>query len=184
MYLKISIILATVLIVFSIIVATRPATFSITRTAIINAPKESVFPHVNDLQKWQAWSPWAKKDPTALTTYSGPTEGPGSAMTWVGNREVGEGTMTITESTPSERVELRLDFRKPFEATHQAVLSFSETGGQTTVQWTMTGKNGFLGKAISLVIDCDAMVGTDFENGLASLKSIVESGASAIANKP
>lgn len=183
MFLKAFIILATLLVVFLIVVATRPAAFSITRTTTIARPVTSVYPHVNDLRKWQAWSPWAKKDPDARTTYSGPIEGPGSSMQWEGNREVGEGTMTIVNSTPSQQVELRLDFKKPFEATHDAVLSFSEADGQTTVRWTMTGNNGFMGKAVSLFIDCDSMVGGDFEKGLASLKSIVESGSSMAENQ-
>jgi hypothetical protein len=38
----------------------------------------------------------------------------------------------------------------------------------------MAGKNNFLAKAIHLFMDTDKMVGGQFEQGLASIKSIVE----------
>jgi len=31
-----------------------------------------------------------------------------------------------------------------------------------------------MGKAISLIMDCDKMVGSEFEKGLASMKTVVE----------
>jgi len=38
----------------------------------------------------------------------------------------------------------------------------------------MSGKQPLLGKLMSLFIDCDRMVGSQFEKGLASLKAIAE----------
>jgi hypothetical protein len=49
-------------------------------------------------------------------------------------------------------------------------------GGGTRVTWTMDGQSNFIGKAMSLAFDFDKMIGGDFEQGLAGIKSIVESG--------
>ena len=52
------------ILVFVVLVATRPADFRVTRSATIPASPAAVFEQVNDLDKWQEWSPWAKLDPT------------------------------------------------------------------------------------------------------------------------
>lgn len=171
---KILIILAVIILIFVIVVSSRPADFSCQRNTVIGAQPSAVFPHVNDLHKWQVWSPWAKKDPEAKNAFEGPPAGVGASMSWAGNNDVGEGTMSIIESNPSESVKLQLEFRKPFAGTNLAEFTFKPEAGKTNVTWTMTGKNTFFFKAFSLFVDCDKMIGGDFEKGLADLKRIVE----------
>jgi hypothetical protein len=48
---------------------------------------------------------------------------------------------------------------------------------ETYVSWIMEAKNGFMPKAFSLVMNMDAMVGKDFEEGLANLNREAKSGA-------
>src|SRR5437879_1086698 len=88
-------------LIFIIVVAGQPCEFKVSRTATIGASPDKVFPHVNDLHMWEAWSPWAKLDPNSKSTFSGPPAGTGTAMKWEGNNKVGAGTMTITDSKPS-----------------------------------------------------------------------------------
>jgi hypothetical protein len=133
-----------------------------------------VFAQVNDLRKWQAWSPWAKKDPQMKQAYEGPAAGTGAVTSWQGNKDVGEGRMTIVESRPNELVRFKLEFFKPFAATNSAEFIFKEQSGRTEVSWSMRGRNNFIGKAMSVVFDFDKMIGADFEAGLAGLKAIVE----------
>lgn len=166
--------LAAMVAVFVVIVATRPAEFRVSRSATLPAPPSVVFAHVNDLHNWEAWSPWAKLDPQAKGTYDGPREGEGASFAWSGNSEVGEGRMTITESRPHELVRLRLEFVKPFQATNEAEFTFEPAGEQTLVTWSMSGRNNFMSKAVGLFIDCEKMVGGQFEQGLANLTSVVE----------
>ncbi len=95
-----------------------PAPFHVTRQTAIAAPPAVVFPHVNDdFHQWQAWSPWVEKDPNARNTYDGPPAGKG-AIFRSGNRNVGEGSMTITESRPSDLVRIDLQFLKPFKGSN------------------------------------------------------------------
>jgi hypothetical protein len=137
-------------------------------------PAPTVFAQVNELRKWKAWSPWAKKDPNAKESYEGPAAGTGAIMSWAGNNEVGEGRMTIVESRPAELVRFKLEFFKPFAATNTAAFEFRPEGQGTRVTWTMNGRNNFIGKAMCLVFDMDKMVGGDFEQGLAGIRQIVE----------
>ena len=174
MWIKVVVGIAIVLLALTVLVATRPDEFSVSRSASFAAPAGAVFPQVNELRKWKAWSPWAKKDPTAKETYEGPAAGSGASMAWAGNREVGEGRMTIVESLDNRLVRFKLEFFKPFAATNSAEFAFKEEGGRTSVTWTMRGRNNFVGKAMCLVFDMDTMVGGDFEKGLAGLRAIVE----------
>src|SRR5260221_14652047 len=106
-------------------------------------------------------------DPNAATTFGGPASGVGATMDWAGNMKVGEGSMTIVESHPNDLVRFRLDFQKPFAGTNTAEFTFQPQGGQTQVTWSMTGHNNFMGKAMGLVMNCDKMVGGQFEQGFA-----------------
>lgn len=155
--------------VAAIFVYLQPDTFEVSRTALIAAPPARVFAQVNDFRKWEAWSPWAKLDPQAKTSYEGPAAGQGAVLRWSGNRNVGEGSNTIVESVPDQRIRIRLDFLRPMQGTNDVEFAFLPEGAGTRVTWSMKGKNSFVGKAMTLVLHCDKMVGTQFEQGLADL---------------
>jgi hypothetical protein len=166
--------LAVLVVLFIIVVATRPDSFRVTRSATVTAPAAVVFEQVNDLHKWEAWNPWLKLDPSCKMTYEGPAAGVGAGYTWVGNNKIGEGRMTITESRPNEVIRFNLEFLKPFKANNTAEFTFKPDGNQTTISWSMAGKRNFVFKAFGLFVDCDKMVGRDFEKGLADLKAAAE----------
>ena len=44
--------------------------------------------------------------------------------------------------------------------------TFKPSGDKTVVTWAMYGKNNFVGKMMSVFIDCDKMGGPQFEKGL------------------
>ena len=170
---------AAVIVLFLIVVATRPAKFRITRSATMAAPPQAVFAQVNDRHKWEAWSPWAKMDPNAKRTYEATPAGPGAGFKRAGNNQNGEGAMTSVESRPGDFVRIRLEFLKPFKATNLSEFEFKPAGQQTTVNWSMTGSYNFMSKAFGLFVNCDKMVGGDFEKGLANLKTVVETSPNA-----
>jgi hypothetical protein len=165
--------IVAVIVLFLVVVAMRPSEFRVSRAATISGPAEAAFMQVNDLHKWEAWSPWAKMDPTAKTTYDGPPSGVGAGFAWAGNAKIGEGRMTITESRATELVRFRLEFLKPFKGTNTAEFTFKPQGGKTLVTWSMEGKNNFISKAFGLFVNCDKMIGSQFEKGLADMNSIV-----------
>lgn len=160
--------------VFLLVVAMQPSEFRVTRSATIAAPPPDVFPHINNLRKWNEWSPWAELDPNAEDSFEGPDEGEGAVLRWAGNEEVGEGSMTITESRPYELVAMRIEFVKPYEDACDTTFKLEGDGDQTRVTWDMQGQNNFIAKAMCLFMDIDEMVGGQFEQGLANLSRAVE----------
>ena len=157
-----------------IVAAFQPSQFRITRKAVIGAPPETVFAQVNDLHKWDAWSPWAKLDPNAKITFEGPPSGTGTIMTWAGNNQVGEGKMTLTESRPNELVKINVDIVKPMEGSSTTEFAFKPEGDQTAVTWSMSGHHNFVGKAMCLVMNGKKMMSDIMDKGLANMKSVVE----------
>ena len=166
--------LAAIIIAFVVVVALQPAESRIERAATISAPPADVFAQVNDFHKWGAWSPWEKLDPALQRTFAGAPEGAGAIYSWIGNKQVGEGRMTLMDSRPNELITIKLEFFKPFKATNTAKFTFKPQGEQTLITWTMTGRKNFVMKAFCLFMDMDKMVGGDFEKGLANMKSVVE----------
>jgi carbon monoxide dehydrogenase subunit G len=162
-----------------IFIATRPGSYHIERSASIAAPPEVVFANINDFHRWSAWSPWDDVDPAMKVTLDGPESGTDASYHWIGNDKVGEGRMTITESVPSDKVGIRLEFIKPFASTCTTNFALQPNSEGTHVTWTMDGTNGFMMKAMGLFMNMDDMVGKDFDKGLASLKAIAEAEAAA-----
>src|SRR6266404_5700307 len=171
---KILIGLAVVLVVLVVVIALQPSHYRVERSATMNAPAGAVFAQVNDFHRWNAWSPWAKLDPAMKQKFEGAPAGTGAVYTWAGNKDVGEGRMTITESHPGDLIKIKLEFIKPFAATNATDFAFKPQGNQTTVTWTMSGDKNFIAKAFGIFMNMDKMVGGDFEKGLAQLKLIVE----------
>ena len=167
--------LAAISALLLIVIAMRPNTYRVTRTATIAAPPERVFALINDYRKWADWSPWAKIDPNMKVTYSGAESGAGAAYAWVGNDVVGEGKMTTLESRPSEYMKIKLEFIKPFESNSVNEFTLKPDGAGTNVSWDMAGDANFMTKAFTLFSSMDSMVGPDFEKGLRQMKALAES---------
>lgn len=163
--------LIALVVIFAIVVTMQSASYRILRAVKIAAPPSIVFAEVNDFHKWDAWSPWAKLDPTMKTTFEGPSAGPGAIYRWTGNNQVGEGQMTVLESKPNELIRIKLDFLRPFKDTCITEFTFKPDGAQTDVSWAMSGERNFMAKAVCLFMNMDKMVGGDFEKGLAQLKA-------------
>jgi hypothetical protein len=166
--------LAVIIVVLIVIVALQPSEYRVARSATISAPSAAVFAQVNDFHKWEAWNPWGKIDPAMKQAFEGAPAGIGAIHTWTGNKEVGEGRMTITESRPSELIRINLEFFKPFAGNSIAEFTFRPEGNQTAVTWSMAGQNNLMAKAIHLFMNMDKMIGGQFEKGLADMKSVVE----------
>ena len=181
---KLGIAAVLLLVVLAIAIATRPAEYRISRSASIDAPAATVYGQVADFHRWKAWSPWEKLDPAMQTTYAGTNGAPGATYAWKGNDKVGEGRMTLVEARPSQALGIRVEFLKPFASVSTTRFDFAPQGRATQATWTMEGRNGFTGKAFSLVMNMDKMVGGDFERGLAQLKSVSEAEAAKLASTP
>ncbi|MFM2066374.1 MAG: hypothetical protein RLZZ584_1283 [Pseudomonadota bacterium] len=161
--------------------ATRPNTFSVQRTIMINAPAAKVYPYLADFHRWQAWSPWEHLDPAMQRTHSGAPSGQGAIYAWLGNDKVGQGRMEITGAQPPAdgttakgRLLVKLDFIKPFESANTTEFTLNGSSDGTEVVWTMRGPSPYITKLMTVFVSMDKMVGKDFESGLARLKAAAE----------
>ncbi|WP_137937946.1 SRPBCC family protein [Chitinivorax sp. B] len=174
MFQTIAVLVIVVIAVLLVMAATKPDTFRIQRATTVNAPPEEVFALINDFHRWGTWSPWEKKDPAMKRTFGGPPNGKGAIYEWEGNRDVGKGSMEITDVTAPSKVTIKLDFVKPITGHNTAEFTLNPHGETTDVTWTMSGPTPFISKLMQVFVDVDRMVGKDFEAGLANLKTAAE----------
>jgi hypothetical protein len=154
--------------------ATSPDTFRVERSATIKASPEKLFPLINDLHNFNTWNPYAKKDPNAKGSYSGPASGKGAAHAFEGNTDVGKGNIEITDSLSPSKVTMALNMLSPFEAHNIVEFTLEPAGETTNITWAIHGPMPFMSKVMCLFFDMDRMVGTDFEKGLRNLKTTAE----------
>jgi polyketide cyclase/dehydrase/lipid transport protein len=152
------------------------ADFEVVRRTTIVAPAERVHGLIDDFRAWRAWSPWEDVDPELRRDYSGAESGVGARYAWEGNRKAGKGSMEIVGSTP-ERIDLRLSFERPWQATNAVAFTLAGAGdGATEVTWLMSGTSKGFAALFTKVVGMDRLVGKDFEKGLARMKAAAESG--------
>ncbi|TDX01785.1 SRPBCC family protein [Dinghuibacter silviterrae] len=171
-------VLAALLLLIILVSFFLPGTVHVERAKVIKAPPATVFSVVNNLRTYNDWMPWNRKDPNMHQTFGDKDSGQGASYSWTStDKEVGNGTLTITESVPDKKVVTALDFGDM--GTSMGGWNLSPVDSGTMVVWymdsKMTGKNVFyslVGKYMGLFMD--KMVGPDFEQGLDSLKSISE----------
>ena len=166
--------LALAIIAVVILASRRPATFCVTRSIDIAAPAEHIYPLIANLRSMNTWNPFVAPDPAIKVDYLGPDMGPGAAHTWSGNRTVGEGRIDVTDVVEPSRVAMRLQMVKPMRADNSVEFTLSPAGTGTNVTWSMSGRQPLIGKIMTLFIDCDRMVGGQFDKGLAKLKGLAE----------
>jgi len=175
---KIVVVIAIVIIVpvlgLLIYAATKPDSFSIERSASIEAPPEEIFAILSDFRRSADWSPFEELDPAMKRSYGGAPSGQGALYAWEGNDKAGAGSMEITEASPPSRLTMKLDFIRPFEAHNVVVFTLEPEADATRVTWTMHGPMPYMAKLMSTFASMDRMVGKDFEVGLANLKRLAE----------
>lgn len=170
------IVIFVVVVIVGVLVfaATRPDTFRVQRQTMIKASPGKIFGYINDFHNWAAWSPWEKMDPALQRSFSGAPSGKGSVYEWMGNRKVGQGRMEIVESLPSSTILIKLDFIKPFEGHNMAEFTLAAQEDMTLVTWAMYGPSPYITKLMGLFFNMDALIGKDFEAGLATMKMRAE----------
>jgi carbon monoxide dehydrogenase subunit G len=153
--------------------ALRPGTFRVERSLRVSAPPAAIHPLINDMQQMNRWNPFVKRDPNIKGTYRGPAFGPGAAYDFVGNREVGTGSVEIVAATP-EKITMKLDMVAPMEGHNEIEFRLVPQGNGTEVTWAMQGPSPYLARLMGLFLNMDRMIGGAFDAGLADLKHLAE----------
>lgn len=153
--------------------ATQPNTFRVQRAMTIDAPADRLVGILTDLRRGAEWSPYEKKDPAMRKTFSGPANGPGAKLEWDGNGDVGAGSLTVADVTPS-KVTLNLAMTRPMNANNVVEYTFAPQGNATNMIWAMHGPMPLISKVICVFLNFDKMIGADMERGLQDLKTLAE----------
>ena len=144
--------------------------FEVKRDATIPASRAAVYALLVDFHRWREWSPWEDLDPDLSRTYSGPDAGAGAVYEWSGNRKAGAGRMEITDAIEPSKVQIALQFLKPFKSSSTTTFELVERDGDTQVTWRMVGPKTFMTRFMGVFMSMDKMVGKDFDKGLTQLK--------------
>lgn len=152
--------------------ATRPKSFRIARSVLVDASPAELHPLINDLRAMNTWNPFDKQDPAIKGIYSGPTAGVGATYAFQ-SAKAGTGQIEIVDSDAPSRVTLRLQMTKPIAADNQVDFLLEPAGAQTKVTWAMSGPTTLLTRLLPTWC-MDSMCGGMFEKGLADLKSLAE----------
>lgn len=167
------IILLLVLVLIAVGYYVLPDSAHVERDVRVDAAPEAVFPYVNNFRKFNEWSPWSDWAPDIEYSFSGPDTGVGARMAWQSaNPEVGTGSILITQSRPPERVTTRLDFGAQGDAS--MYFDVHPAGDGSRVVWGFDTEfgNNIIERYFGLLLEL--WVGDDFEQGLQSLKALVE----------
>jgi len=148
-----------------------PRHVEVTRSTMVDAAPETIFPLISNLKTAQEWSPWIETDPDIKLTYEGAPSGEGQVLKW-DSPEMGSGSQTVTAVSDNQSVTSALDFGDM--GTAEAKLSLAPSGGTTEVTWSLDADmgNNPIGRYMGFFMD--DLVGEDYEKGLARLKSLAE----------
>lgn len=165
--------LVGIIAILLIIGLTQPSDVSLERSLVINAPVEMVYDQVNNLYNWEKWSPWHKIDPNMGITYTKGGIGEGASYSWTSDhKNVGNGTLTISDAKEFEYIKTLMDFGEQGDGT--ADFKFEQIEKGTKVSWDMhtnVGKNPFM-RLMGIMIK--KSIGEAYDRGLADIANQCE----------
>lgn len=153
-----------------------PKKYYLERSIIINKPLTEVFIYIKHIKNQDHWSPWKRKDPNMDQEFFGEDGTIGFIAKWNGNKEVGEGEQEIKNIVENSRIDSELRFLKPWKSVSDAFIIVKEVSNDSTeVTWGFSGKNKVPMNIMMLFFNMEKTVGKDFNEGLESLKDVLES---------
>jgi carbon monoxide dehydrogenase subunit G len=175
----IGIVILSLIVIIVIMISVLSPKSHIERSIVINASPAAVYPEISNFKSLNVWSPWAALDPNTQYTFEGPEYGAGAKMNWTSTSDkVGTGSQWIIEANENHSVKSGMQFGG-FEGNFTAELILEPVNEGTKVTWTYDGdvsNTGLMNNAFGKIFGSftDKMLGPQYEQGLASLKSVVE----------
>ena len=174
MVVKILLGVVVVVAVVLLFAATKPSKFHIEKSVSIQTPPEKVYALIADFHNWPQWAPQDREDPTMQRTYSGATTGQGAVSDWTSKGSAGAGQMTITAAAAPSKVDVVVDWKRPFKVQNAHGFTLTPAGGGTQLSWSAEGTNLYVMKVMELFVGVNGLMGKHFEAGLGNLKRIAE----------
>jgi hypothetical protein len=158
--------------IFAAVALGLPSHVTVSRAVVINAPESAIFPYLNNLHQFDAWSPWKARDPDLAMSYGGPESGQGARVTWSSRKpSIGTGSMEIGESQPSRRIDLVVNYNGLDGTSSYDVMP---SGSGSKVIWTFGYDSGTNPLKRWKALMLDGLVGAEYRNGLDLLREKVE----------
>ena len=174
----VGIIILIIIAIMVILGLVAPKKYHVERTTVINAPKDLVFMNVKYWNKWIAWDPWCKMDPTMKITIEGTDGEVGSKYIWVGDPKLtGKGEMINTGVMENDKMNFHIHFIEPWDSEADGYMKVADVDSGTQVSMAFFGKSPFPWNIMLLFMSMDKNIGPDFEDGLARLKLTCENQA-------
>jgi hypothetical protein len=168
-------ILLGIIALLIILAIVAPKVYDLRRSIVVNRSLQDTFQYLKYIKNQDEWSPWKKKDPNMTQTQTGTDGTVGFVSRWEGNKDVGVGEQEIVKIYENERIDSQLRFFKPWKSESDAYLTTKEVDASNTeVTWGFSGVNKVPFNIMMLFFSMEKTVGKDFEEGLASLKEILE----------
>lgn len=149
-----------------------PSAYSITRTAVIKAPPDSVFNQFNDFNNWRQWNTFDDMYKEIQYTTSEPASGVGAKQSWVANKNE-KGEMTITKSEPPSTMEFTIAF-EGFDDPMIGIVTFEPVAEGTRVTWTDKGEMGNNPMYKYMGLFMDKMMGDNMDQSLENIRKTCE----------
>lgn len=169
---KLLLILIGLFIIVTVVGLFLPSSYEVERSLVIQGDAAAIFPYINNLQKWQEWTPWNKENYKELEqTYSGPAEGVGAKSEWT-DPGTGSGKIEIKTSDPAKGITYDLAFAD--YSPSKGSIEMEKVAGGVKVTMGMEGDlgNNPYRKYVGLLMD--RTMGGEFQKGLDKLKGIIE----------
>jgi len=169
-------ILAALVGIIIILALIAPKKYQVSRSISINRSKADVFEYLKYMKNQDHWAPWAKRDANMKQVFTGTDGTIGFVSAWDSDhKQVGAGEQEIKMLQPNDRIESELRFLKPWKSQSMGFFALEDEGSNATkVTWGFYGSHKPPTNIMMLFMNLDKAVGKDFEEGLASLKHILE----------
>lgn len=168
--------LLAVIVTTAILSFMMPTSQKVERSIIINAPAVRIYDLLVKLENFNKFSVWSHQDSTAIYTFTGTDGTIGATMSWKGNPEIsGAGKIEIIALDPGRKVVQKLQFINPKKGKAESLFNLVETNtSTTTVTWSFNMATPRPWNIFNLLYSMDKQMGKDFEEGLKTLKIMIE----------
>ena len=150
--------------------------YQVESQVVIEQPTPLVFDYIRFLANQDNFSVWAAMDPNMQKSSRGIDGTVGFVSAWRSdNPDVGVGEQEIKAIVEGERIDFELRFAEPFTAVSPAYMTTEAISPtQTRVSWGFAGHMPYPMNLMLLVMDVEAIIAADLQQGLDNLKLILE----------
>lgn len=165
------IVLATMMVAFLLWNLTLTGTYEAVAEADIPADSPTIRSYTEDLQRWEEWSTYLRRDTSLELTFSTPSSGERAWVSWKSVSGPG-GRMEIMK-VGDDKIEYLLTFQG-FQGA-KSLMKFTPGEENTHIRWSITGELPFYARFMKSGFE--NIVKTDLDRSLSQLNSIITSGS-------